>query len=238
MRIFMIHGMWVTSSFWDNYSSFFKGKGYDTKAITLLYHGNSKGGLKDVGIMDYIEQAKREIEKSDGKPVIIGHSMGSLIAQKLAEMGLAQKLVLIAPSAPKGISVITLSVLMAFSANICDISFKKPFLIPFRNAAYGLMNTMSHQEQTEAYRDFVYESGLAAYEIARGQIDVCDTKIACPVLVIAGGQDRATPPKVVRKVASKYNALYMEYPEHCHVSLVKGLGWGKVVEDISDWMEK
>jgi len=34
--------------------------------------------------MDYVQQAKAEIEKLSDKPVIIGHSMGALIAQKLS----------------------------------------------------------------------------------------------------------------------------------------------------------
>lgn len=238
MTIFMIHGMWATASLWDNYPHLFESQGYNTKAITLLYHGNSKDKLKDIGVMDYVQQAKTEIEKLSDKPIIIGHSMGALIAQKLAEMGFASKLVLMVPSAPRGISVVKPSVFMTFSANVCHILLKKAFLIPFRNAAYGLMNTMSHDEQSEAYRDFVHESGLAASEIARGKIHVDESKVTCPVLVIAGGQDRATPPKVVRKMADKYNALYVEYPGHCHVSLVKGLGWEKIAEDISRWIEK
>lgn len=234
----MIHGMWATASLWDNYAHFFESQGYNTKAITLLYHSNSKDRLKDIGVMDYVQQAKTEIEKLSDKPIIIGHSMGALIAQKLGEMGLAEKLALVAPSAPKGISVMTPSALITFSANICDVVLKKPFLIPFKNASYGQMNTMSHEKQIGVYRDFVYESGLAAYEIVSGKIDVDENKVTCPVLVIAGGQDRATPPKVVRKVADKYNALCVEYPGHCHVSLVKGLGWEKIAEDISRWIEK
>jgi len=67
---------------------------------------------------------------------------------------------------------------------------------------------------------------------------VDESKVTCPVLLVVGGQDRATPPKVVRKVAAKYNALYVEYPGHCHGSLVKGLGWEKIAEDISRWIEK
>jgi len=237
MVIFMIHGMWATATFWDNYRDFFIDKGYSTKAMTLLHHGESPETLKGIRVMDYIEQAGAEIEKLDSKPIIVGHSMGGLIAQKLAETGLAEKLVLLAPSAPRGISVLTLSVAITFSANISNVFLKRPFLIPFRNASYGLMNTMSKSEQIKAYQDFVCESGLAAYEIARGEIDVDESKVTCPALVIVGKQDRATPPKAVKRVASKYNALYVEYPKYCHHSLTVGSGWQKVAQGILNWLE-
>jgi pimeloyl-ACP methyl ester carboxylesterase len=236
--LLFIHGMWTTALFWENYSNFFMSKGYDTKAVTLLYHGDSKSRLKDIGVMDYVKQVEADISKMTDKPIIIGHSMGALIAQKLAEKDLAAKLILIAPSAPEGISVMKLSVLRTFSANICTTLLKKPFIIPPGNAIYGLMNTMSQEEQTAIYRDFVYESGLAAYEIVRGRIAIDDSKVTCPVLVIAGGQDKVTPPKVAKKVANKYNALYREFPEHCHFSMVKGLQWEKVARDLYDWVKE
>ena len=56
MRVLLIHGMWTTSSFWANYSNFFMSKGYNTKAVTLLYHGDSTDRLKDIGVMDYVKQ--------------------------------------------------------------------------------------------------------------------------------------------------------------------------------------
>ena len=129
----MVHGMWATASLWDDYCVFFNNQGYDVKAITLLHHGGILGELKDIGIMDYVEQAKTEIEKLNSRPIIIGHSMGGLIAQKLAEMGLARKLVFLAPAAPKGISVLTLSVAMTFSANISNVVMGRQIALPVCN---------------------------------------------------------------------------------------------------------
>ena len=40
----------------------------------------------------------------------------------------------------------------------------------------------------------------------------------CPVLVIAGAEDRITPAAVVRQVAKKYKAVstYKEFENHAH----------------------
>ena len=45
------------------------------------------------------------------------------------------------------------------------------------------------------------------------------------------------PHKVVRKVANKYNAEYVEYPKWYHHSLVASSGWEKVAEDVFSWIE-
>jgi len=44
-------------------------------------------GIKRIGIMDYVKQTKKEIQQLHEKPIILGHSIGGLIAQKLAELG-------------------------------------------------------------------------------------------------------------------------------------------------------
>jgi len=167
----------------------------------------------------------------------MGHSIGSLVAQKLAEMNLAEKLILLAPSAPKDVLALTPLVLITFSANICAVLLRKPFLIPFRNASYGILNMLPRKQRSEVYRSFVYESGLAAYEVAFGKISVDPSKVTCPALVVVGKRDRATPPKVAVKIASMYHAKYIEYPEHCHHSLVQGGNRRDVAQDVLRWIE-
>lgn len=237
--LFLIHGMWVTSDFWQNYRNFFEQGGYLTRAPTLLHHKKypySKE-LKDTHIMDYVQQCVKEIKDMEEKPVIIGHSMGGLIAQKLAELGLAKKLILIAPGPPKGISPLSWSVLWTFVRSVPKIALGKPFKFPLSNARYGVMNTLSAEEQERLYAQFVYESAWAAREFVTGGIAVDAGKITSPVLVVAGSEDRTIVPRIARKVAEKYHASYIEYPGYCHCRPIQGTGWRKVAGDIASWIE-
>jgi len=61
----------------------------------------------------------------------------------------------------------------------------------------------------------------------------------CPVLVIAGTQDRMAPPSVVRKVARKYGnvSIYEEFPNHAHW-IIGEPGWQEVAGCIADWLDK
>ena len=101
------------------------------------------------------------------------------------------------------------------------------------------------QEQKEVYSRFVYESGRAATEIGfwnfdkRGASRVDKSQVTCPVLVIAGSQDKITPAPVVRKVAEKYGKVstYKEFPNHAHW-VVAEPGWQEVAEFAADWLKE
>ena len=55
--------------------------------------------------MDYVKQVEAELGNMKEKPFLIGHSMGTVIAQKLAELGHAAGLVLLSPPVPTGLSI-------------------------------------------------------------------------------------------------------------------------------------
>jgi pimeloyl-ACP methyl ester carboxylesterase len=49
-------------------------------------------------LLDYAETLEREIRRFDEKPIVMGHSMGGLLAQILAARGLAKAVVLLTPA--------------------------------------------------------------------------------------------------------------------------------------------
>lgn len=123
--------------------------------------------------------------------------------------------------------------------------WKKPVRQTFNEAVYSMLHLMTVTEQREIYNKFVYESGRAAIEIGLSFLDpkkaskVNESNITCPVLVIAGTQDRITPASVMRKVANKYSAVstYREFTNHAHW-VVGEPGWQEIAEYISDWLNQ
>ena len=106
-----------------------------------------------------------------------------------------------------------------------------------------MLHLLSENEQKEIYDKFVYESGRAAFEIgywlfdSRGASRVDESKVTCPVLVVAGTQDRITPASVVRRVARKYKAVsaYKEFENHAHW-VVAEPRWQEVAEYVGGWL--
>lgn len=247
--IVMIHGMWCGSWYWEYYKNFLEGKGYYCVVPNLRYHDVDPDEpphplLGNTSLLDYAEDLEREIRKFENPPLLMGHSMGGLLAQILASRGLATALVLLTPASPHGIMALKPSVIKSFWSVMKKWGFwKKPMRITFNETVYSILNMLPVEERREIYDKFVCESGRAAFEIgfwlfdSKGAAKVNESKVICPVLVVAGAEDRITPASVVRKVAKKYEAVstYKEFENHAHW-VIGEPGWEDIAGYVSDWL--
>lgn len=247
--VFMIHGMWGGGWYWQNYKNAFEAAGNRCLATTLRHHDVDPHAAPDprlgtVSLLDYCDDLEREISELGDKPILVGHSMGALLAQILASRGLAKAAVLLTPASPAGINAIRLSVVRSFWSVQTRWGFwKRPVRQKFTEAAYSMLHLLSPAAQRNAYDRFVYESGRLVFEIGYWPLDrrhasrVDATKITCPVLVVGSGLDRITPASVVRRVAKKYRsvATYKEFPNHAHW-VVSEPGWEEVADYVRQWL--
>jgi len=172
--------------------------------------------------------------------------MGGLLAQILGSRGPAKALVLLTPASPAGIIALRPSVIRGFWSVLTKWGFwRRPMRGTFNEAVYSMLHLVPVEEQKEIFDRFVYESGRAGCEIgfwfldSKGAARVDESRVTCPVLVIAGAQDRITPASVVRKVADKYRAVstYKEFANHAHW-VVGEPGWQGIAEYISNWLNQ
>jgi pimeloyl-ACP methyl ester carboxylesterase len=114
----------------------------------------------------------------------------------------------------------------------------------FEEAVYSMMHLLPPEEQKSSFDKFMYESGHAAFEIGFWLLDgrhaarVDETKVTCPVLVIAGSEDRITPAVVVQQVAKKYGSVstYKQFDHHAHW-VVGEPGWQDVAGFVEQWLK-
>jgi len=247
----MIHGMWGGGWCWEKYKNFFEGEGYRCIAPTLRFHDmepkeSPNPQLGTTSLLDYFADLEKEIHQLDAPPILMGHSMGGLLAQMLGSRGLARAIILLNSISAGGVIALRPSIIRSFWSGLTKWGFwRKPMRLTFGEAAYGVLPLLPAREQKEVFGRFVYESGRAACEIAfwfldpKGAAKIDESKIGCPVLVISGGQDRITPASVVRKVAAKYRAAstYKKFPNHAHW-IIGEPRWQEVAEYISDWLDR
>ena len=88
--IILIHGAGSIGGEWGNFVKKFKAMGNNVINPTLRYHRrgyNSNPKLGNTSISDYVSDIEKIIKKLDKKPIIIGYSMGGLIALILCSKG-------------------------------------------------------------------------------------------------------------------------------------------------------
>ncbi len=249
--LYLIHGMWGHGGLWDGWRAFFEAEGYHCLTPTLRHHDIAPGDAPDpalgtTGLLDFAADLEAEIRDLEEPPVLIGHSLGGLLAQILTARGLGRKTVLLTPAAPAGVMTLRWSVLRAFASCLIRWGFwRKPHLATFNEIAYSTLNLMPKDEQWAVYRTFVPESGRVIFESGLWPLDrkrasaVDETRVKNPVLVVAGSRDRIVPPAVVTKVAEKYRAVadLKEFADQAHWVLGQP-GWEAVAAYVKDWIAR
>lgn len=245
--LLMIHGIGCDGSAWDAMKPGFEAAGWTCEAITLFpdrrLRENPPASLTQLGLADFIEAASAEAARltaRDGaKPAVIGHSMGGLIAQVLAERGDVSKAVFLTPAQTKDCAEIGLSVAWTFLNVILQQNRKKSYKVWKTGFGWGVLNLVPKARHDAIYAAALYDSGKVYGDISDG-LTVDESRVTIPTLTIAGSRDRATLPKGVRKVAAKYakspvKGDFIEYPDHAHW-IVDEPGTDKVVADIAAWL--
>jgi pimeloyl-ACP methyl ester carboxylesterase len=222
LPLLLVHGMWSGSWYWEAWLRAAADAGWDAWALNLRGHHGSRPveQLGAVSVLDYVQDVL-DCLRVLGEAVLVGHSMGGLIVQKVAETGGARLAAFLASAPPGGILVLRWPVLSRMARYAFALARNRPLMATRAHADALLLNALAPARQAEAYARFVPESGRAAREIAFGLIRVEAARVRCPALVVAGGRDRITPPAVQRRIAAKYGADYLELPHHAHMLMLE-----------------
>jgi pimeloyl-ACP methyl ester carboxylesterase len=247
--ILMLHGAFCGGWAFEPWRAFFGAHGYRCIAPDLRHHDRPPRAephpdLGTTSIRDYVDDLAEMIAELDEKPIVMGHSMGGLVAQKLAARGLATAAVLLAPSPPWGLLPSTEYEAAAALGMLSAGAFWREPLHPiFQIAADQSLHLLPRQQQKEVFSRFVPESGQAVFEIMYWMMDwrrashVDPHRVTCPVLVLAGGKDRVNTSRTVRRIAQRYRARadYEEFPAHGHW-LIGEPGWEELAETCRRWL--
>ena len=245
--VVMIHGAFCGGWAFDKFRSAFEGEGYKVLTPTLRHHDcgkNPPGVLGTISILDYAQDLEKEIRALKAPPVIVGHSMGGLLAQILATRLGVRSLVLLAPSAPWGMLPSTMFEYASAGAMFFTGDFwSRPIHPSYDIAASNALDLLPPAERSQVFARFVPESGLATFEIMHWALDarrataVDAREVKCPVLCLAGSHDKVNPPPTVRRIAQRYRELgvYEERDGHSHWMLGEP-GWEKIAERAMEWM--
>jgi len=244
-----IHGMWATPDVWRNWRPFLEARGWQTRAPALRHHDAAPHAppaeLGLTSLLDYVADLEKELRALPEKPVVIGHSMGGLIALMLCARGLARAGVLLTPAPPASVVAIRPSNLLAFARIQTNWGWwRKPHRATLPEALSHTFNTTDAREGAERHASFVHDSGRALFEMALPWLDsrkataIDPRLVTVPLLFVAADRDRLTPPGVVRRAAQRFAHVsdYVEYPGQGHWVLGQP-GWERIADDTAAWLD-
>jgi pimeloyl-ACP methyl ester carboxylesterase len=215
----MIHGAGGGGWEWDFWKEVFETEGWEVIAPDLM---PAEGGLAATRFEDYVAQVVAWCPSN--KPfVLIGASMGGILALKAAERVEPFAIVIVNGVPPRGATS------FARTEDVPDvIEWEGGPLQDTRDALWD------SDEKTIlwAHERWRNESGKVLRDIREAEAQV--PKV--PVLVIASRQDTDIPPEISRELASHLECDYFEYANMSHVGPLLGVRARTVAKHTLEWL--
>ena len=216
---------------------------------TLRHHDMppSMRAPRELGLtstLDYADDIEKLVRSLDAPPVLIGHSMGGLIAQMVAARVPVKALILLAPSAPWGtLPTSAWEIVSAQGLYFAGQFWNKPLRPESWIAETHALDLLPPAEREATFARFVPESGLATFEILHWAMDarratfVDARQVDCPVLCVAGEFDRVNPARTVASIARRYRERgeYLEVKGASHW-LIGEPGWQATAHRVREWI--
>ncbi len=248
--VVFVHGLYLLSSSWDSWRQLFEEQGYTTLAPgwpddpeTVAQAHDSPEVFADKRIKQVTQHYAEAIGQLKRKPAIIGHSFGGLIAQQLADEGLAAVTVAIDPAGFRGVLPIPIPQLKSGAPVLSNpANYHRAVSLTYEQFRYGFTNVLEEEEAHQLYERYaVPGSGTPVFQAAAANLnpwteDRVNTKNPQrgPLLLIAGENDHTVPLTVVAAAykLQQHNPAVTEFhemPGRGH-SLTIDHGWREVAE--------
>lgn len=218
--VIMVHGAFCGGWTFDAFRQPFEAAGHRVITPDLVGH-DGVAAVAGVSMSDYARQIAQLIRGCETPPILIGHSLGGLVAQMAAGRARVSKLILLAPSAPWGVSGASLE--EAVSA--VSLYTLGPYWMQAIAPDYGVVRRYSVDKLERPERKAIFarmtaESGRALWETLNWWLDpFMTTSVSspgCPVLAIAGGRDVIHTPATVHQTAARLGGSVEVFPEMSH----------------------
>jgi pimeloyl-ACP methyl ester carboxylesterase len=247
--VLFIHGMFLNPKIWEDWIRFFEKKGYRCNAPAWPCHEGEPADLRahippGLGKLS-LEEVTREIASAARAeltpPILIGHSMGGLIVQRLLSQGLGAAGVCISSVAPNDMLSFDWGLLKNSTPIMNPLKGDSPYEMTPEGFHKYFCNTMPKVESDSAFQGYVVHESRNVMRDSLGKAGQVDTEKPHPPLLFIGGEkDAIIPPELNKKNAEAYT----DRRSLCEFHEVPGRGhficgqndWEEVAKFIADWL--
>lgn len=236
--IVLVHGAWHGPWCWDAWASRFRAEGHDVVTVTLPAHdrpGDQRRLWHSMG--SYVRAVGEAVDAAGPDAILLGHSMGGLISQRVAETRRLGGVVLLA-SVPR----------FGVGPFVGRLSLRAPGRVA---RVFGTLSLWPMVDTEELVRESFYsvdtpEETVAATAERLQNESVPATlsmtfrwprpgRVTSPVLVVSGGLDTIFPLAGQRRLAGAYDAEHRVMAGSGH-NVMMDVERDAAAQHVMDWI--
>jgi pimeloyl-ACP methyl ester carboxylesterase len=255
--VVFIHGLWLHATSWNRWLDLFRDAGYEPIAPgwpgepeTVRAARENPDLVADTGIDDAVGHFAEIIGALDVKPVIIGHSFGGLLAEKLLGQDLAAAAVAIDPAQVKGVLPLPLAQIRAALPVLGNpANLHKAISLTAKQFRFGFGNALSEEESDDLYEQWsipaparpLFQAAVANFVVhSEAKVNTAN-QMRGPLLLISGKQDHTVPDVTTRSTLKQYRdstaVTELKQFEGRGHSLTIDSGWREVADATLEWLD-
>lgn len=242
--LLFVHGGYTDGWCWTpHFLDWFAARGWPAHALSLRGHGGSAGAelLFASGLDDYAADVERVASSLAEPAVLIGHSMGAAIVERMIATHPRRAAVLLAPVPPTGLATIAARLALERPDALAHMAMLDP--------------TRITTQVLDALRPFYFSdradpailAAMAKHIAAESPRAILDLSLrlhwakpernGTPLAVIGAGDDRICSPADVRATAQHHGVAATIVPGLAHMLMLEP-GWDEVAGAIASWLER
>jgi pimeloyl-ACP methyl ester carboxylesterase len=255
--VVFINGLWLHASSWGPWLNLYREAGYDPIAPgwpgeppTVAEARERPDLVANTSIDDAVSHFSEVVETLSSKPILIGHSFGGLLAEKMLGMDLAIAAVAIDPTQIKGVLPLPLAQLRsALPALGNPANLHKAISLTAKQFRFGFGNGLSEEESDALYekwaipapaRPFFQAAAANFAPHSQAKVDTANATRG-PLLLVSGTKDHTVPDVSTRSTFKQYRhsdaTTELKQFEGRGHSLTIDSGWSDVADVTLKWLD-
>jgi pimeloyl-ACP methyl ester carboxylesterase len=256
--VVFIHGLWLHATSWTPWLDLFRGAGYEPmappwpgEAPTLAETRENPDRMADKGIDDIANHFTYIIKSLSSPPILIGHSFGGLIAEKLLGQDKAIAAVAIDPAQIKGVLPLPLAQLRSALPVLGNpANLHRAVALSKKEFRFGFGNALSEEESNALFDKWtipsparpLFQAAVANFALhSEAQVNTKNNTRG-PLLLISGTADHTVPDVVTQSTMKQYRhstaVTELKQFEGRGHSIPIDSGWKDVADAVLGWLKE